>query len=136
VRSPPTRTCASSAGRCHLAAELRSASLVLMPSRTEGFGLAGLEAINAGVPTLVSSTSGLGELIREACSRDQSAQVVVPVLDDSQADAQTWGREITTTLRDRHAAFNRAAALRDHLVTEHTWARSISAVLDELATTR
>jgi glycosyltransferase involved in cell wall biosynthesis len=36
----------------------REASLVLMPSRAEGFGLAGLEAIARGTPTLVSESSG------------------------------------------------------------------------------
>jgi glycosyltransferase involved in cell wall biosynthesis len=45
--------------------DMRRASLVLMPSRTEGFGLVGLEAIAAGVPVLVSSESGLGDLLRE-----------------------------------------------------------------------
>ncbi|XP_067057912.1 uncharacterized protein [Acropora muricata] len=34
--------------------------LVLMPSRTEGFGLTGLEALSAGLPVLVSKNSGFG----------------------------------------------------------------------------
>ena len=37
--------------------------LVLMPSRTEGFGLTGLEALSAGLPVLVSSNSGFGEAL-------------------------------------------------------------------------
>ncbi|XP_044172045.1 D-inositol 3-phosphate glycosyltransferase-like [Acropora millepora] len=35
--------------------------LVLMPSRTEGFGLIGLEALSVGLPVLVSKNSGFGE---------------------------------------------------------------------------
>ena len=38
--------------------------LAVMPSRTEGFGLAALEALSAGLPVLVSGNSGLGEALR------------------------------------------------------------------------
>ena len=38
--------------------------LVVMPSRTEGFGLTGLEALSAGLPLLVSRNSGFGEALR------------------------------------------------------------------------
>ena len=34
-----------------------------MPSRTEGFGLSGLEAMSAGLPVLVSRNSGFGEAL-------------------------------------------------------------------------
>ena len=37
--------------------------LVLMPSRTEGFGLTGLEALSAGIPVVVSKNSGFGEAL-------------------------------------------------------------------------
>jgi len=37
--------------------------LVLMPSRTEGFGLTGLEALSAGLPVIVSQNSGFGEAL-------------------------------------------------------------------------
>ena len=37
--------------------------LVLMPSRTEGFGLTGLESLSAGLPVLVSKNSGFGEAL-------------------------------------------------------------------------
>ena len=37
--------------------------LVLMPSRTEGFGLTGLEALSAGLPVIVSKNSGFGEAL-------------------------------------------------------------------------
>ena len=36
-----------------------------MPSRTEGFGLAALEALSAGLPILVSDNSGLGKALAE-----------------------------------------------------------------------
>ena len=37
--------------------------LALMSSRTEGFGLTGLEALSAGLPVLVSKNSGFGEAL-------------------------------------------------------------------------
>ncbi|XP_068717116.1 D-inositol 3-phosphate glycosyltransferase-like [Montipora capricornis] len=37
--------------------------LVVMPSRTDGFGLTGLEALSAGLPVLVSKNSGFGECL-------------------------------------------------------------------------
>ena len=40
--------------------------LVVMPSRIEGFGLTGLEAMSAGLPVLVSSNSGFGKALRSA----------------------------------------------------------------------
>ena len=36
-----------------------------MTSRTEGFGLAALEALSAGLPVLVSGNSGLAEALEE-----------------------------------------------------------------------
>lgn len=45
-------------------ASYRRATVVLMPSRSEGFGLVGLEAIARGIPALVTADSGLGELLK------------------------------------------------------------------------
>ena len=39
--------------------------LAIMPSRTEGFGLAALEALSAGLPVLVSGNSGFGEALKK-----------------------------------------------------------------------
>ena len=43
---------------------LCEADLAVMPSRTEGFGLAGLEALSAGLPILVSRNSGFGQALK------------------------------------------------------------------------
>ena len=39
--------------------------LAVMPSRTEGFGLAALEALSAGLPVLVSGNTGLAEALKK-----------------------------------------------------------------------
>lgn len=46
-------------------ASFHRATVVLMPSRTEGFGLVGIEAIARGVPFLTSDESGLAEILRK-----------------------------------------------------------------------
>lgn len=101
--------------------DLRRANLVLLPSRAEGFGLVGLEAILAGTPVLVSNRSGLGLLLREVLPAEVARQVVVQVHDD-ESDVPAWGHAIAFVLRNRPAAFATAATIRDTLSTERTWA--------------
>ena len=50
--------------------------LVVMPSRTEGFGLTGLEALSAGLPVVVSHNSGFGKAL---CSIPFGSSFVVKV---------------------------------------------------------
>lgn len=53
--------------------------LVLMPSKTDGFGLAGLEALSAGVAILVSSNCGLAEILEKIAN---GSQCIVEADDD------------------------------------------------------
>lgn len=57
-------------------ASFHRATVVLMPSRTEGFGLVGIEAIARGVPFLTSDESGLAEILREHGGEPGSLSVV------------------------------------------------------------
>ncbi len=111
--------------------DLRRASLLLMPSRAEGFGLVGVEAIVAGTPVLVSDRSGLGELLREVLPGPDADQLVVPVHNDD-GDAERWGRRIHEILRDRDAAFTRAESARRTLRQRRTWAAAIAHLLSAL----
>ena len=43
--------------------QLSEVDLVIMPSRSEGFGLTGLEALSAGLPVIVSKNYGFGEAL-------------------------------------------------------------------------
>jgi glycosyltransferase involved in cell wall biosynthesis len=51
--------------RNHLYGDLKSASVALMPSWHEGFGLVAWEAVAAGVPLIVSKNSGIYELLHD-----------------------------------------------------------------------
>lgn len=116
-----------------LAADLRSASLVLMPSRGEGFGLVGVEAIAAGTPVLVTSASGLGELLsRKLLAPDDAARIVVETTRDDARDVAAWSDAIKAVLRDREGAFAWASKLRSDLAGRWTWSHAVSGLLAEL----
>ena len=60
--------------------------LVIMPSRTEGFGLTALEAMSAGLPILVSGNSGFGKAL---CGLPMGESFVI----DSD-DPKEWAKAI------------------------------------------
>ena len=63
--SPSQLIVRSAKEREQLAEQFYEADLVIMPSRTEGFGLAALEGLSAGLPVLVSHNSGIGKALKE-----------------------------------------------------------------------
>ncbi|MEO7587350.1 MAG: glycosyltransferase [Arachnia sp.] len=73
-----------------LARLMRHASLLLVPSHSETFGLVGLEASASGTPVLAAAAGGLTEAI---CNTHTG--VLVPG-----HEAADWGRELTALLRD------------------------------------
>jgi glycosyltransferase involved in cell wall biosynthesis len=115
-----------------LVGDLRIASLALMPSRAEGFGLVGAEAIAAGTPVLVSAGSGLGRLLRESLPPDDARRFVVPMSGNAAQDAASWAREIGAVLRDRDAAFDRADELRRSLSQRCSWATVAQTLLESI----
>jgi glycosyltransferase involved in cell wall biosynthesis len=112
--------------------DLRTASLALMPSRSEGFGLVGIEALAVGTPILISDRSGLAQLIRQHCEPDIADRCIVPVTGDCETDAAAWERRIDFILSDRQAAFRNTADLAARLSTQVTWAAAGDALLDAL----
>ncbi|MFF0204851.1 CATRA conflict system CASPASE/TPR repeat-associated protein [Streptomyces sp. NPDC005017] len=111
--------------------DLARATLVLMPSRAEAFGLAGAEAIAAGVPVLVSGRSGLGMLLRaqKLPVADRAVVDVEGARGSRKADVQTWARAVHAVVRNPEAAFRDAAELRDAMAARYTWATAAATVL-------
>ncbi|WP_219636835.1 glycosyltransferase [Streptomyces sp. AJS327] len=109
--------------------DLNSASLLVMPSRSEGFGLVGVEAIVRGVPVLVSSESGLAQLLREALGQKAASRFVVEMSRDEN-DPGRWARAIGRKLQDRAGAFREIAECRARLAREMPWARAAAVVLE------
>ncbi|MFE6618183.1 glycosyltransferase [Streptomyces sp. NPDC057740] len=118
--------------------DLRTSSLVLMPSRVEGFGLAGLEAITSGTPVLISGASGLGLLLEDLLDQDMPEMInrlVVPVRNGKRhedANVDDWRVAIATALNHLDAAFDDAATVRAALAEKRTWAMAATRLLEEL----
>ncbi|MFH0517687.1 glycosyltransferase [Streptomyces sp. M41] len=115
-----------------LADDLNRASVVIMPSRAEGFGLVGQEAIVDGTPVLVSEKSGLADLLRTALGDERAAAWVVPMSGDKETDVQTWAREIDGMLTGREQRFAAAESLRVELAERLPWSRSVDRLLAEM----
>lgn len=116
-----------------IAADIRKASLVLMPSRAEGFGLVGLEAISAAVPVLVSNQSGLGEILQNDVRTDAAKCAVVLTSGvDDETNIAAWSQAIKSVLFDRIAAYKRAVQLREDVAKVLDWANSVKKLVAEL----
>jgi glycosyltransferase involved in cell wall biosynthesis/tetratricopeptide (TPR) repeat protein len=112
--------------------DLRRASVLLMPSRREGFGLVPLEALQTGTPILVSNKSGFAEFLKtKISSASQLQQYVVRTVDDSTESAEEWMKALDFVLRDRKAAFRRTSELKD-IFADCTWEKASESMLKEL----
>ncbi|WP_329395225.1 glycosyltransferase [Streptomyces melanogenes] len=113
-----------------LESDMQRAGLVVMPSRSEAFGLVGQEAILRGVPVRVSDQSGLAQLLREEL-RSDADHLIVPVTGDFAYDASEWAERIEKCLTSRDEEFERMHAVRSRLAASVTWAAAARLVLAE-----
>ena len=121
-----------SADETEIQNDLREASLVLMPSKKEGFGLVALEAISQGVPTLISDQSGLADTLRQHAPQAAN-EWILPVTQDSEVK---WAERIEYLLLGRQGAFDRAAVLRKQLAATLDWHLAVVSLLDRLSVSR
>ena len=99
--------------------------LVVMPSRTEGFGLAGLEALSAGLPVLVSHNSGFGEAL--------SSVPYGPSFVVNSEDATDWTAAISKIwAKDRKSRLKEVETLRDSYDEKYNWAKQVKDLLHEM----
>ncbi len=94
-----------------LSSYYRAADVVVVPSRSESFGLVALEAAACGVPVVASAVGGLTTVVAPGVTGELIAS----------RDAAAFGRAITALLDDpvRAALLGRQAALR---ARRYTWA--------------
>ena len=90
--------------RDELAALIRECALVLVPSRSETFGLVTLEAAASGVPVIASAAPGLVDSVRDGLTG-----VLVPGHDE-----HAWAAAIERMLRDPALRSRMARASVDH----------------------
>ncbi|XP_068751416.1 uncharacterized protein [Montipora capricornis] len=88
--------------------------LCIMPSRTEGFGLAALEALSAGLPILVSGNSGLGDALQ---SVPHGSSWIV-----NSEDPLEWAKAIKSVRRKRRdVRLEETEDLRRQYAKKYCW---------------
>ena len=99
--------------------------LVVMPSRTEGFGLTGLEAMSAGLPVLVSAYSGFGEALRRV---PFGSSFVLP-----SEDPADWAQAIKRSFAwDKKIRLAEVEVLRDSYGKKYNWAKQMKELIDKM----
>jgi len=99
--------------------------LVIMTSRTEGFGLTALEALSAGLPILVSANSGFGDTLR-------TLPLGKPFVVDS-ADPKEWAKAIRLVcLKDRAERLQEIQRLRTSYEEKFSWEKQCKALVDKM----
>jgi glycosyltransferase involved in cell wall biosynthesis/tetratricopeptide (TPR) repeat protein len=113
-----------------LLTELAGASVAVMPSWHEGFGLVGWEAIGAGVPLVLGIRSGLYRFLDETLTGAGTGCVqAVQIRGSEDPDAPYQDRDVVSIsdalkrlAADGERATRNARKLRE-LLSEYTWAR-------------
>jgi D-inositol-3-phosphate glycosyltransferase len=105
--------------RAALAELLRQASVVLIPSHSETYGLVALESAASGVPVVAAASGGLREAVVDG--------VTGIVL--SSRDPAVWAQAITRLLSDPDEA-NRLSSRARQRAETLSWSRSADALLE------
>ena len=101
------------------------ADLAIMPSRTEGFGLTGLEALSAGLPVLVSGNSGLGQALEEVPFGS-------PCVLHSE-DPKEWANAIRVIRqKKRTVRLKEAFLLREEYAANYSWQRQCENLVEKM----
>ena len=108
-----------------LNALLCEVDLAVIPSRTEGFAVTGLEALSAGLPVLVSQNSGFGEALSKVLF---GAYFVI----DSE-DVQVWTQRIKDIRgKDRRERLKESEALRSFYKDKYSWEKQSEELTREM----
>ena len=99
--------------------------LAIMPSRTEGFGLTGLEALSAGLPILVSGNSGFGHALR---TLPQGHSFVV-----ESKNPNDWAKAIASVRqKERAKRLQEIQSLRTSYEERYNWEKQCTSLIEKL----
>lgn len=108
--------------------KLKEHALFVLPSRTEAFGLAALEAISAGTPVLISKKAGIAQNLQKL---ENGNSFIV-----SSDDAQEWAKRIEQLSRQNpDQRYENARQLRENYNNAYTWdaaCKKLSALIENL----
>ena len=100
--------------------------LAIMPSQTEGFGLATLEALSAGLPVLVSGNSDLGEALKKV---PYGFSFVV-----ESEDPRDWARAIKAVRhKDRKMRLKEVEKTREAYAGEYSWGEQCDKLVERMS---
>ena len=112
-----------------LVAGFYEADLVIMPSRAEGFGLAALIALSAGLPVLVSDNSGIGKALKKVPNGLKS----VVNLEFNDKDPVRWAEAIKRVCRmEREVRLQEAIFLRENYAETYQWEGQSSMLVEKM----
>ncbi|XP_015764062.1 PREDICTED: uncharacterized protein LOC107343050 isoform X4 [Acropora digitifera] len=111
--------------RDELAKQFYEADLVMMPSRTEAFGLAALEALSAGLPVLVSHNSGIGKALKKVPT---GSYCVV-----NSEKPKKWAKAIRTICsKERKVRLREAIFLRQGYAETYQWEGQCNTLVEKM----
>ena len=115
----------SAKNRKQLAKQFYEADLDIMPSRSEGFGLAALEALSAGLPVLVSDNSGIGKALKKV---PNGSNCVI-----RSEDPVKWAEAIKAVCRkERKVRLDEAILLRQKYAETYQWEGQCSKLVEKM----
>ena len=124
-RSQLTVRCLSES-REQLARLFCEVDLAIMPSRSEGFGLAALEALSACLPVLVSGNSGLGEALKDV---PHGSSCVV-----ESEDPKDWANAIKAVRRkDREMRLKESEIVRVYYALKYSWKKECDKLVEKMS---
>ena len=111
--------------REQLAQLFSEVDLAIMPSRTEGFGLAALEALSAGLPVLVSGNSGLGEALKKV---PFASSCVI-----ESEDPRDWAKAIKAVReKDRKLRLLEIEIIREQYAKMYSWQNHCNRLVERM----
>ncbi|XP_067024623.1 uncharacterized protein [Acropora muricata] len=116
--------------RDELVKQFYEADLVIMPSRTEAFGLAALEALSAGLPVLVSENSGIGKALKKV---PNGSYFVVNLELTNEDAAVKWAEAIKAVCRkERKVRLREAILLRQSYAETYQWEGQCNTLVEKM----
>ena len=104
----------------------REVDLVIMPSRTEGFGFVALEALSAGVPFLVSGNSGFAKALKDVTFATDLYVVF-------SEDPEVWAKRITAVQqRNRAQRLHEVKIVREYYKEQFSWEKDCSILVNKM----